>query len=373
MKICIDAGHYGRYNQSPADRRYYESELTWRLHLLQKRYLEEYGIEVIVTREDQQKDLGLYSRGAASRGCTLFISDHTNAVGTVVNDAVDYPAAYCAIDGRADGIGMALAQCVERVMGTGQQARIEHRRGQHGDYYGVLRGATAVGTPGLILENSFHTNARIAGWLLEEENVDRLARAQAETIALYYNIIKPLPEKKSGWVEEDGGMRFYLGNTGEPVRNDWYQDGEDWYWFDGAGMMIQNDWKTGSDGRWYFLGSSGAMVKDQWVVWKGELYRMTGDGSIYQGSVCLQSDEKGALLIQDVAPKVSEKKNGTKTVQEANNRKKKRKEATPKAGDQKKDLPGKISEAGEEGQKMMTVKTVLRKQKKKKDPESKKA
>ncbi len=296
MKICIDAGHYGQYNQSPADNRYYESELTWKLHLLQKKYLEEYGIEVITTRSDQEKDRGLYSRGAASHDCALFISDHTNAVGTIVNDNVDYPAAYCAIDGSADGIGMALAQCVERVIGTRQKARIEHRRGKKGDYYGVLRGATAVGTPGLILENSFHTNSQITKWLMEESNIHWLAKAEAETIALYYNIINPLPEKKSGWIEEDGGWRFYLGNTGKPVRNDWYMDGKNWYWFDGAGMMIQDDWKTGSDGKWYYLGSDGAMVKNQWVVWKGDLYRLTEDGSMFQGKLCLQTDKKGALL-----------------------------------------------------------------------------
>ena len=99
MKICLDAGHYGRYNQSPADKRYYESEIVWKLHLLQKKYLEAYGIEVITTREDRDTDRSLYDRGAASRGCDLFISDHTNAVGDSVNNAVDYPAAYCAING----------------------------------------------------------------------------------------------------------------------------------------------------------------------------------------------------------------------------------------------------------------------------------
>ena len=41
MKICLDAGHQGRYNQSPADHRYYESVMVWKLHLLQKKYLEE--------------------------------------------------------------------------------------------------------------------------------------------------------------------------------------------------------------------------------------------------------------------------------------------------------------------------------------------
>ncbi len=299
MKICIDAGHYGKYNQSPADSRYYESDFTWKLHLLQKEYLEEYGIEVITTRSDQSKDMGLFNRGAASKGCTLFISDHTNAVGAEINDSVDYPAAYCAIDGRADGIGMALAQCVEQVMKTRQPARIEHRRGKNGDYYGVLRGATSEGTPGLILEHSFHTNSQIVRWLLDEENIRRLARAEARAIALHYNVTEPLPEKKSGWVQEYGGWRFYLGNTGEPVYNDWYQDGEDWYWFDGAGMMVQDTWKAGKDKRWYYLGPNGAMVRDQWVVWKKELYRLTEDGSMFEGRMCLKTNEKGALVAEE--------------------------------------------------------------------------
>lgn len=296
MKICLDAGHYGKYNQSPADSRYYESESMWKLHLLQKKYLEEYGIEVITTRDTQEKDLGLYARGTASAGCDLFLSDHSNAVGSEVNSAVDYPAAYCAIDGSADGIGMALAQCVEQTMKTSQPARIEHRRGSRGDYYGVLRGATAVGTPGLILEHSFHTNGAMAAWLLNEENLDRLAKAEADTIALYYNLLAPEPEKKSGWYQEEGGWRYYLGNTGEPVRNDWHKSGGDWYWFDGAGFMVYNDWKQGSDGTWYYLKEDGAMAKDEWIVWKGELYRVLEDGAMFLGCMCLETNEKGALL-----------------------------------------------------------------------------
>lgn len=297
MKICLDAGHYGLYNQSPADSRYFESVMTWKLHLLQKKYLEEYGIEVVLTRDSKNEDMGLYARGAASMGCDLFISDHSNAVGSGVDQKIDYPAAYCAINGSADGIGMALAQTVEIVMGTKQAARIEHRRGNRGDYYGVLRGATAVGTPGLILEHSFHTNTAIARWLLKEENLKKLAKAEADTIALYYNIDLPSVGKKSGWYEEEGGWRYYLGNTGEPVRNDWHKSGSDWYWFDGAGFMIHDDWKTGSDGRWYYLKSDGAMAKEEWVIWKGELYWMKEDGSMFEGSICLITDERGALVV----------------------------------------------------------------------------
>ena len=30
--------------------------------------------------------------------------------------------------------------------------------------------------------------------------------------------------KKSGWSQEDGGWRYYLGDNGQPVRNAWYKD-----------------------------------------------------------------------------------------------------------------------------------------------------
>lgn len=79
MRICLDAGHYGKYNKSPVNSRYYESDMVWKLHLMQKKYLEEYGVEVTLTRAGQAADRGLYERGAASAGCDLFISDHSNA------------------------------------------------------------------------------------------------------------------------------------------------------------------------------------------------------------------------------------------------------------------------------------------------------
>jgi len=105
-------------------------------------------------------------------------------------------------------------------------------------------------------------------------------------------------EVKSGWVEEENGWRFYLGNTGDYVKNDWYQDGDTWYWFDEAGYMVKDTWKTGSDGKWYYLDSAGKMAKDQWVIWKNELYRLTADGSMYEGELHLKSDQNGALQIQ---------------------------------------------------------------------------
>lgn len=293
MRICLDAGHYGKYNQSPADGRYYESDMVWKLHLLQKKYLEEYGIEVITTRDHKEKDRGLYERGAASAGCDLFISDHSNAA---EKESVDYPASYCAIDRRADGIGMALAQCVEQVMRTRQKARIEHRRGIRGDYYGVVRGATAVGTPGLILEHSFHTNQAATQWMINDDNLERLAKAEADVIAKHYGLQK---QKKSGWVHEDGGERFYLGDTGRCVKNDWYQDGKNWYWFDGAGHMVTDTWYQ-YNGAWYYLGQDGAMVRGLQSV-DGNWYYLDQDGSMATEPVLLVPDRDGALRFPELA------------------------------------------------------------------------
>ena len=57
MKICLDAGHYGKYNQSPVNKAYWESEMTWKLHLLLKSCLESYGFEVTTTRQEQKRHL----------------------------------------------------------------------------------------------------------------------------------------------------------------------------------------------------------------------------------------------------------------------------------------------------------------------------
>lgn len=91
----------------------------------------------------------------------LFISVHSNAVGNGVNESVDYPVAYVLLNGSSTDIGLKLAKVVESVMGTAQNGRTATRRGTNGEYYGVLRGANAVGTPGIIMEHSLGTQSRL--------------------------------------------------------------------------------------------------------------------------------------------------------------------------------------------------------------------
>lgn len=198
IKICLDAGHYGKYNRSPAVKTYYESDMNWKLHLLLKKYLEQYGFEVSQTRSCQEKDLGLVARGKKSKGCDLFLSIHSNAAGSYVNEAVDYPVVYVPLNGTGDKIGRMLADCIKEVMDTKQKAYVKTREGKNGDYYSVIWGAVSVGVPGLILEHSFHTNTRATKWLLDDRNLDTLARAEAAVIAEYFGAETPENGETSG-------------------------------------------------------------------------------------------------------------------------------------------------------------------------------
>lgn len=206
VKIMLDAGHYGKYNRSPAVPAYYESDFTFKFTNMLKTALEGYGFKVGTTRTVQTKDLGLTDRGKAAAGYDLFISIHSNAVGSQVNNSVDYPVAITmvnddkvSIDEVSKAVGEILAQVVAVTMGTSQAARTYTKlstndRDGNGikddEYYGVLHGAKLVKVPGIILEHSFHTNAKAAAWLLVDSNLQAMAAAEAEALANYYGMKK---------------------------------------------------------------------------------------------------------------------------------------------------------------------------------------
>lgn len=190
IKICLDAGHVGsKYNQSPVVKTYYESAMNWKLHLKLKAELEARGFEVITTRADIDTDLGVYERGAASKGCNVFISIHSNACST---ESVDYPVVYRAYDNLndVDVLALQIAKKIGELMGTNQAGRTATRKNSAGgEYYGVLRGARAVGTTFyMLIEHSFHTNTAATKWLSVDANLDKLAVAEAELLADYFGV-----------------------------------------------------------------------------------------------------------------------------------------------------------------------------------------
>lgn len=189
-KICLDAGHAGsKYNQSPVVKTYYESAMVWALHLKLKAQLEARGFQVVTTRASIDTDLGVYERGTASKGCDVFISLHSNACGT---ESVDYPVVYRAYDNKnnVDTLALKLAKKVGELMGTTQAGRTATRKNSSGgEYYGVLRGARAVGTPYyMLIEHSFHTNTKATKWLSKDANLDKLAVAEADILAEFFGM-----------------------------------------------------------------------------------------------------------------------------------------------------------------------------------------
>lgn len=189
-KICLDAGHVGsKYNQSPVVKTYYESAMVWALHLKLKAQLEARGFQVVTTRASIDTDLGVYERGTASKGCDVFISLHSNACGT---ESVDYPVVYRAYDNKnnVDTLALKLAKKVGELMGTTQAGRTATRKNSSGgEYYGVLRGARAVGTPYyMLIEHSFHTNTKATKWLSKDANLDKLAVAEAGILAEFFGM-----------------------------------------------------------------------------------------------------------------------------------------------------------------------------------------
>lgn len=190
MKICLDAGHYKGYNQGVI-KNYYEGNMVWKLTNLQKKYLEQYkDVTVILTRSDISKDLSLSNRGAKAKGCDLFLSNHSNYVD---NSSVDRAVIIYPFDNKnkSDVLGKKLGQKIQEVMGLKQNYQMMTRKYNNGEYYGVMRSARAAGCPSYyILEHGFHSHKNTCNWLLKDENLEKLAKAEVEVIAEYYGLKK---------------------------------------------------------------------------------------------------------------------------------------------------------------------------------------
>ena len=186
-KICLDPGHYSNhYNHSSVVDSYYESNFTWQMHFHVKDALESYGFEVITTRQDIDEDPSLTERGAMSEGCDLFLSIHSNYS---EDTSVDFPLACCQVCGVTDELGQQLADTIYEVMGTKQKGKIWKRYAtdeENADWYTVLYSSHAVGTPGILLEHSFHSNLYATKWLMVDENLERMAQAEAKVISDYF-------------------------------------------------------------------------------------------------------------------------------------------------------------------------------------------
>lgn len=211
LKIVIDPGHYTGYNKGVAAG-YCEGNAVYKLAQYLKEELQSGTdqVEVIVTKGTMAENPGVFERGkvAVNAGATVFLSLHSNAVG----DAAKYEKAYGVSVYRSlflpdsEDLGKKLADAVVAVMAPvtgvtysrGVLTRKSNTTGK--DYYGVIRGAVnSAGTAAqasagtvkhaFIIEHGFHTNSRECDFLAVDDNLKKIAKAEANTIKEHFGII----------------------------------------------------------------------------------------------------------------------------------------------------------------------------------------
>jgi N-acetylmuramoyl-L-alanine amidase len=198
MKICIDAGHYNKYNPGVANG-YFEGNAMWELSLLLKAELEKYGVEIIMTRDNVTADKSLYDRGKMGANSDLFLSLHSNAATPDARGTEIYYSVFRDSKAVADKIGSAIVSTMKpdlpNTLYRGSKTR-KYSAFQNKDYYGVLR--AAVGETGkeavkhaLLIEHGFHTNPDECRWLTYTDNLKKLAVVEADVIAKHFGLKIP--------------------------------------------------------------------------------------------------------------------------------------------------------------------------------------
>ena len=187
MIITIDAGHYGKYNQSPIEKKYFESEFNWKMANYMKEYFEKYNMKVNLIRKNINEDIKLFNRGYMAKGSDMFISIHSNASDS---PNTDYPVVIRGFnEPSTDTLGLALANLIAEIMNTRQKGKTYTKTldNKIEEWYGVLRGAKSANVKyRYIIEHSFHTNRAAAQFLLKDENIRKLAFEECELIAQYF-------------------------------------------------------------------------------------------------------------------------------------------------------------------------------------------
>ena len=182
MKICLDRP-WDRPDQSPAVRLRGD-----RMFTLQR-----------LLQELEASD-GLHARRAAGRPAALYPRAGGEGLRSVPQPAQQrseagyakawtIPSSFIRSAGRGIGLAAELAECIHKTMGTLQPAHLEQHTAPN---YGVIRFTAAFGVTGMILEHSFHTNTRMTTWLLDDENLKRLAAAAV--LAEHYGLKKTADE-----------------------------------------------------------------------------------------------------------------------------------------------------------------------------------
>lgn len=197
IRILIDPGHAWNANRYPSLKDIFEGTQMWKLGNYLQPELEKRGFYVENVRPNLKDFVDVNLRGKLAKGFDLVVSLHSNAPGpaamadgtyyNVRGTVIIYSLSSPKIKPLADAMGKRIASLMDhRYRGSiTMESESKDRIGQ--DRNAVLRNAARVGCKaGLLVEHGFHTNAKDAAFLAKDENLKKLAIAEADAIAEYY-------------------------------------------------------------------------------------------------------------------------------------------------------------------------------------------
>lgn len=215
IRILVDPGHAWNGNPYPTQKGYYEGTQMWRLAQFLQPELEKRGFYVKNTRPNLRDFHDVADRGKMAKGFDLVVSLHSNApgsandtktTGTVIIYTLETPE----IVPLANDMGKRISNLMDHHYRGSIVMQSTSRVGKNRN--SVLRNAMAVGCKaGLLVEHGFHTNAKDASFLAKDENLKKVAIAEAEAIANFYN-----NDKKEGELMLTRTLRH--GDSGDDVR-----------------------------------------------------------------------------------------------------------------------------------------------------------
>ena len=191
-KVVLDPGH-GQYgNPYPAASGYYEGTQMFKLATYLKDMLTKSGVTVIMTRKVVSDDPALDVRGktAGTNGANLFISLHSDAVGSYVSTTANGVTMFYSIKDTAKNKPFAtkFTEAISSLLGTrnrGAQTRV----GTNGDYYGVIRNSAASGCKNaFLIEHGFHTNPTDVAKLISDDWLKKIALKECELICEFLGV-----------------------------------------------------------------------------------------------------------------------------------------------------------------------------------------
>ena len=254
LTIVLDPGH-GGIDSGAVSGNIYESNVTLKIAQYLREYLQEYeGVSVSLTHEGiASGEVTVFDRTimARDRNADLLVSLHINSsTSSSANGAEVYVTANTSLDkynkettelgnrilANLASLGIANRGVLTKVLSTDTTDR--YSDGTMADYYGIIRYAmrgtkidygviwptgkepaniqNGEGVPAILVEHCFLSSSKDRAYLDSDEDLKKLAKADADAIVAHYGL-----QKKSEQLKEENGIltRISEKTTKEQLNN----------------------------------------------------------------------------------------------------------------------------------------------------------